>query len=206
MNNRQLLLGALLVLSAQAGASTTYVYTGRPYTNILNDNQLFGAPAPGDFILGTYDTSMSVTGRVELENTLGANLEDVGVLLTTLSYSFFDGRNTIDSNSNHTASIAFTTDAQGEITGWGFSLVVGDPSLETGGRNIINSNGNVGGNGIDVGEIDTSVHPNGRTTDFGQSFVPGVWSIQTTPVPVPPSLWLLGPTIVGLGLARRRTA
>ncbi len=206
MNIRQPLLGALLVLSAQAGASTTYVYTGTPYTNILNDNRSFGAPEPSDIIPGTYDTSMSVTGSVELENPLGANLSDFDAPPTVLNFSFFDGRNTIDKNSDGLArsSFRFNTNAQGEITFWDFGLIVGDPSLQSGGRNHISSF--FAGVLIEFGSIDTTSITFGRTSDFGQSSVPGVWSIQTTPVPVPPSLWLLGPTIVGLGLARRRTA
>ena len=202
MNNRQLLLGALLVLSAQAGASTTYVYTGKPYTSIVNDTQLFGGPVTGDIVPGTYDTSMSVTGSVELENALGANLLSfVAPPTTVLNFSFFDGRNTIDKKSANQQGFNFSTDAQGKIVGWSLQLIDGDPSLQTAGRNFISSS--ILG---DVGEIDTSFFPIVSTSDRAQSFGLGVWSVQVTTVPVPPSLWLLGPTIVGLGLARRRTA
>ena len=211
MNSRQLLIGALLVLSAQAGASTTYVYTGNPYTSIDDDVQLFGGPVTDDILPGTYDTSMSVTGSVELENALGANLFDFNVLHTALNFSFFDGRNTINKQTNESQSTStvmyFSTDAQGTIVRWLIQLIDGDPQLQNTGRNLILS-GFLTNNVVsrDTGEIDLSFVPAGSTSDRGRSFVSGVWSVQVAPVPVPPSLWLLGPTIVGLGIARRRTA
>lgn len=194
MKIKTLLAASLLALSAQAGASTTYTYTGLVYDTIVDV----------DGIPGTYDTSMSVTGTVELENALAPNFGGDVNLATALGFSFFDGRFTIDKNNYNVpySTMNFVTDPAGNITAWTITLYSGDPTLITGGMVFMNLTSGDG----DFVEIDTcECAPGGRITDYALNIAsPGTFA--TSPVPLPAAAFLFAPALAGLGFMRRRTA
>jgi len=106
----------LFITAAPAVASFVYNYTGNPYTT---------AKSP-------YDTSMSVTGTVELAAALAPNLSLTAV--TPTSWSFSDGVNT---TTNATATLNFNqfnfaTDSAGNITEWLIQFFSFDPNALSG--------------------------------------------------------------------------
>ena len=119
--NRYLLTGlAILLVSSQAQANVVYSYVGNHFTSIVDNAH----PS------GTYDTSMRVTGFLELANPLlaGMPLTDIGSPGLVLNFSFSDGRNSIAAN-DPTLSSAFHigTNAAGVIDSWEWEVVHNDP-------------------------------------------------------------------------------
>ena len=102
---------ALSALGAtNAGANTVYSYTGNNFT----------FTSDGTLPSGAYDDTMSVSGSFTLASPLAANLSYTSIKSNILSFSFFDGRNTI-TNLNQDPSVTVfnvTTDAAGMIDTW----------------------------------------------------------------------------------------
>jgi hypothetical protein len=178
-----LLIGAVLFGGSEAGAITTYTYTGNN----------FGAIFDQDPPAGTYTTSMNVSGFFTLSSPLAENLP--GSFITPLSFSFFDGRNTFTNTTPNTISdFLFQTDAFGNISSWTVFLQTqsGQSRFE-----IISSTD------IDTfGFFDLATIIMLVGTDEGVSFrAPGQWSVTTTPeVPLPAALPLFATGLGALGL------
>src|SRR5262245_13854615 len=118
-SNLKAALAAAVIVSpvlatAPAVADTIYTYTGHSYTSIGD------GPIPA----GSYDFTMSVNGSFTLANPLAAYLSNSNITASVLSFSFFDGRTTLDTSSVLPGKdFRFSTDAAGNITGWDIGLV-----------------------------------------------------------------------------------
>ena len=189
------LLGAvcaclLSITVAPAFASFIYNYTGNPYTS---------AASP-------YDTSMSVTGTLELAAALAPNLSLSAV--TPLSFSFSDGVNTTtETTATLTSSqFEFATDSTGNITGWNISMFTHNSSATPG--QLWSSSLSTANNVSTVDDTAVTVTcsygtPCGGTTNANASVTgqPGSWGV----VPIPGAVWLFGSGLLGLvGMSRRK--
>lgn len=193
----------LVLLHTQATAATLYMYGGNSFTEIID-----GSPD------GTYDTSMHVTGSFVLTHPLPANAESTDVTANVLTFSFSDGRNVISSQSSIDFSrFQFSTNASGAIDTWDIllstALGLDVPQFQIGTGNIPAGDHSsidfiVDGGGIVVctqvigsfcGGVDADV---GRVRGHA-----GTWTTETV-VPLPPSIGMMGLSLVGIALGRRR--
>ena len=188
------LLGAvcaclLSITVAPAFASVIYQYTGNPYISIQSP----------------YDTSMSVTGTLELAAALAPNLSLTTV--TPLSFSFSDGVNT---TTGATATLTssqfeFATDSAGNITGWNISMFTSNPSATVGqlwssslstANNVSTVSDTAFTATCSSGTTSCNVTSGASASVAGQ---PGSWGV----VPIPDAVWLFGSGLLGLvGMAR----
>ncbi len=204
-------IGLAVVVSAalsalgptNAGANTVYSYTGNNYT-FTSD----GTPPSG-----AYDATMSVSGSFTLALPLAANLPYASIKLSILSFSFFDGRNTI-TNLNQDASVTsfnVTTDAAGMIDLWQIELATPHAAIDGSMTYTIYSTNLVGGVEDDAftGQCVTSISPDcgSLASDSAHVFTAGTWGITTvasaTPLPAAFPLFATGVGVMSL-LARRR--
>src|SRR5262245_22669856 len=118
-SNLKAALAAAVVISpvlvaAPATANTIYTYTGNNFTVIFAHSS---PPA------GSYTTSMNVTGSFTLGSSLLPNLSNADITASLLSYSFFDGRGTIDeSDTLFFKNVTVSTDLAGNISTWSVAL------------------------------------------------------------------------------------
>jgi uncharacterized protein (TIGR03437 family) len=137
---------------------TTYTYQGKPFTS---------APAP-------YTTSNFITGSFTTTSALAVNLAAVDITSGVATYSFTDGSvNTITQANASSRRFIVSTDAQGRITAWDVTLILGSPPTNTalftcsGISTYLNSCPN--------NPFDESYQNNGQTTAYINSN-PGTWS------------------------------
>ena len=176
-------------------ASVTYSYTGNLYNR-------FSTPS-------SYDNSMAISGTIELNAPLDANLNLESV--TPLNFNFSDGLNTISSDNATFSSFKFITNSVGEITGWDFGVSIGLPTPEVVGGESFGIYGDrrpdlMYYHPIDHVDIYTCIVAtagscNQYSVDYAETYdLPGSWSV----VPVPAAIWLFGSGLLGLvGMARR---
>jgi len=191
------LLGAvcaclLSITVTPAFASFVYNYTGNPYTSVQSP----------------YDTSMAVTGTLELAAALTPNLTLTTV--TPLSFSFSDGINTTtDATATLTSSqFEFATDSTGNITAWVVQMFTFDADAPVGQlrqSSLLTENNGSSVNDSVLTEICTAFSSTCIASNTAQAQVldqPGSW---TTVVPIPGAMWLFGSGLLGLvGIARRK--
>lgn len=154
----------------------------------------------------SYDSSMSVTGAIELGAPLGANLTEVEVF--PLSFSFTDGINTISDATADSATLEFSTNASGAITSWFVGLHITMPSpVSVGVKDIdIFATAEIGFDSFDLGRITTCVSVvgtecPGQIPDFGlTASQPGTWSV----VPIPAALPFFASALALLSFAAAR--
>jgi len=177
-------------------ASVVYSYTGKPFVDVS----------------GTITDSMSVTGTMKLDTAMIPDL--MAATQNPLSFSFFDGVQTITQDDYDSASFIFSTDSTGQITEWMVSLEndITVPSMQgDSGGTIISLNNTF--NTIAEIKDDITVQTIGDYQPFfgtneilsGSGIVvgnPGVWT--TAAVPLPATAWLFGSGLVGLVAAGRR--
>ena len=187
--------GAILYITSttQSLASTIYEYTGNNYTTY---------PSP-------YTDQMSVTATIELAQPLGANLNFVNV--SPISFSFYDGVNTLTDQSNNFFTIfRFTTDGSGNILEWNASIGT-DFATQTAGETrftIGTVNTPSLGQTYDQGYIETCTNTGNCGSGLQQAVAfttnsPGNWQITTGPLPA--AFWLFGSGLLGLiGISRRK--
>jgi len=186
----------LLITFKQSVASVVYTYTGNLFDTVDNS---------GAF----YDTTMSVTGTVQLASELGTNLN--GQSVSPLSFSFKDGVNTATHANAATQTFIFWTDGAGLITAWDILLKTDDTVWQTGEPNseyagIATRSGAMFVNDTDQGIIAMRDSSGFNTNYFGAvSDAAGTWEVSA--VPIPPAVWLFGSGLIGLiGVARRKKA
>ena len=126
MQYRALFAIWILVFCAQAGASVTYSYVGRNF-----DRPIIDQHPP----VGTFTDAMKITGTFELSNSIPPNVTMFATSLV-VSFSFFDGRNTISNSSADLldTTFIFSTDTQGDLIAWRIGLIAGDPTLTFGNK------------------------------------------------------------------------
>jgi hypothetical protein len=194
-----LLTCALFVGAAPSRASTTtYTYTG-PDFNDIEGHALLGFPP--------YSMSMSVTGSFTVAAPL-ISLSDQDITASILSFSFFDGIQTITSSNATSFGFSVSTDAFGNLTAWTIGVHIGDLAATGDEEQDIGTLFIPQALAVDQGDIALCVGPvvNGScapiAADVGRaqfndpSQIPGVW----TETPLPAALPLFATGLGGLGL------
>ena len=166
--------------AVSAHADTIYTYTGTDFTTAT----------------GTYTTSDSVSGMIDLAAPLGDNAP-LG-LVTPVSFSFSDGVQTITKTSANFYAIDLGTNATGVPNAWAIVLsgtsvnrIVSDfsctPSCSTYGSPVLSF--------TDLGYISQSPNDYGLTTS-----TEGVWTVTTSGTPLPAALPLFAGGLGAMGL------
>lgn len=183
-------------------ASVIYSYTGNQYVRVGDEFSTESA----------YDTSMFVTGYMELENKLAPNLE-TGLSIAPISFSFFDGVNTIDETNATAGLFAFETDSFGEIISWIIAVESRPMSFSNIGDKFVSiellHDGVAFAANVDNAETLTCLDDGCATIDIdvastsdGVSNSPfvGQWSV----VPIPAAIWLFASGFIMIfGWARK---
>ena len=170
---------ALLLSASITRADVIYTYTGNDFTSVS----------------GSYTTTDSITGYIDLSTALGATSGPL--TLTPVSFSFSDGLQTI-SNTNATAALFsdFYTNASGVPISWAIALVT------SGGSNNIGSCVTNASVTCMPGDFDQG--------NFGMSTGtvnndPGSWAVTETPLPAALPLFATSLGAMGLlGWRRKR--
>ena len=192
------------LMAFNVNASVIYYYTGNNFDS---------------FTGGMYDSSMSVSGYIELDDFLAPNL--VNQNINPLSYSFTDGVSTLTNNDivpgGSQDTFQFYTNVTGSITMWDVRVSLrpvapselGDTShyIKTRKEDTPFTH-----EIIDSGIFGTCITLQAPqecavfNTSGGEIInEPGRWVISA--VPVPAAVWLFGSGLLGLiGVARRKKA
>jgi len=163
------------------------------------------------FETGTaFDSTMSVSGTLELATALGPNLNNSPV--SPISFSFNNGVDTINDTTNlEILDINFSTDSIGNIIEWYINLKedypyppsVGDSTALIATFNAFGDAGDLGEVNICMGVTDDRCYLSGTFEKAWTKTNPGSWTV----VPISPALWLFGSGLLGLiGIARRKKA
>lgn len=189
-----------LLSAAPARAAVIYSYTGPLFTST---SAIGIAPDP-------YTTADRVTGSFTMAAALGPNLGPWSPV-TPLSFSFFDGVNTLTNLNTVSSSFKVTTDSTGLLVGW--SIEMFSPSQVTKvGKSIETFYGldeNSVFQSLDRGADSGCVIRNGTCPVYLQvAFTNGTertWDVEDSNpgVPEPTSMLLVGAALAGF-VARRR--
>jgi len=212
MRSRNLFAGAFatayiifsLLNAPQAGAVTIYSYTGPNFTNIIDD--ITRVP-------GTYTTNMNVSGSFTVQDPLPALMPLTLINASVVSFSFFDGRNTITEALSSLFTFRVETDQNGQFSHW-IITIFQNPFYGLGEQRFTIGTSNNGGfgSGVDQASIELCEQPAtpsclslGSTDAASVGFAHGTWSSATTPVPAALPLFATGLGALGLlGWRRKR--
>ena len=192
---RKLIALCLLTVSCSAAASITYSYIGLPY-NYFRDSPL---------IPGAFDSSMKVTGSIELADPVGPNASpdwnDV------LRFSISNGRYTLteSSPSLHPQTPGFenfiNADSSGNIVHWRFTAVADVLEASSLLEILITTQSDIFLDTSDVVDRAIAQYEYGGHGGLPNDFALGFWSLTTSPVPIPSPAMLL---MVALGFIGTR--
>ena len=185
------LLAAFLA-AGEADAAVTFNYVGKDFTSGPS-----GAP-PIDPALG-----LRITASVVFDDTItpdfdGQVRDNSGVPAQVLSYEISSGPITFayGTPGSHEAFGLEFEFFNGEIVSW-LLFIQSDDLLS-----VLQTFASGGGTLVDYA---TNRHLNAFDSDGNYARLSGIWTRAST-VPVPSTIWLLGPALGGLGLMRRRLA
>ena len=210
---KKLIMGAVfscILFTASAHAGYIYNYTGNNYITAGVAGGTLPVPDP-------YTTSDSVSGSFVVATLL---TDGVHNFFTPTEFSFFDGVNTI-TDLNASASEFSVSITGGNIDFW--KIVVSDTDFSAspvGGeafdRSIHTSNlsgGAISDIGIDIActvwlENDACVLAGNESGFYEQAGVnnniPGSWSVSTSAVPEPATVWIFSIGLLGLIVGAKR--
>lgn len=191
---------AMLALAAvPANAATVrYSYTGAD-TSTFSGSQT-GYNDAGIIVTTPWVPPAPITGWIELDTELAANLTNVNISVSVDSWAF-DSGNFMKLNNTCACDYGFlmsvSTNAQGAITEWNFEA----------------GNGGSGGFGIITSRfLHAPISENGESIEqqfysnvIASSASVGSWSGPTV-VPIPAAVWLFGSCLGWLGWLRLRQA
>jgi hypothetical protein len=184
-----LILGLFAATYASpAGATTTYTYTGKPFTYLL------GTTCPPE---------CELSGTFTLSDPIGANATDVFVI--PQSFSFSDGLVTITNDNATGANFGFiATDPSGVITTWNMEWFLDDYSMFSGTAPAFCTGCSV----IDVTFNADRNHKENITVAAAVSNSPGVWTTTTTTTAIsePADLLLIAAAMVCVIATRRKSS
>ena len=167
-------------LSPSAESPTSGVWTDPLPPGVITDYTYDGAPFTD--VLPPYTTAHRLTGFVRFGNPLPAYLTEKEMGFALENYSFFDGVQTLSARNSVVCSLRVTTDANGNIIKWRFSLrqtpfSQGQPQGFIDGSHFGDQGGNAPADADACGSIDGNA--------FGNNNVAGVWNdsiLQPDPV------------------------
>ena len=175
----------LLWVAPPASATATYQYTG----------VLFGAAIP------PFTVSNSIDGTITLMNPIpgGSTALDVSGEINT--YDFTDGVHTYTPSTSSLATVTFTTNSGGSVTGWDL-VILGTGSIS---QFVICTSGNVSvcqaSQGVTVDAV-TKPASSGAFV-YADTQIPGAW-IQVIPEPSTLSLAATGFSLLAALVRCRR--
>ena len=215
MNLERLLLVLAALCFSPSLWATTYVYTGAPYTGVLNFTSPCGAGPCANYVVGE-----KIIGQFTTAAPLAPNLTNQNVFPSMTSYSFTDGIDTYSSaNPNSRVdNLVVSTDASGTITAWDVVIMLwqtGTSPHSAGDRlarfNVTSSTPDVTENNTPCAIVVTA--PSGvpdacvvftpdASTSFGDASTNGTWSILQEPIPTlsESALFLLSLLVARFGL------
>ncbi|MES9968974.1 MAG: hypothetical protein ABW092_03010 [Candidatus Thiodiazotropha sp.] len=167
----------LFVASTAVNSAVVYSYTGNNYDQL----------EPSAFY---FNDSMNLTGEVTFENALAPNLTNSSEAYN--SYSFFNGRFTLDDTNSRLVRMELSTDSAGDIIGWDI-LAYQDSNHEQQSGFLLGGEFHTTTTG-DVGIVSSLVYS--AQLESAVANVPGVWSQR--PVPIPAAAWLFISGFIGL--------
>ncbi len=197
-------IAAFGLAPSPAGAAVVYSYIGNNFTTFTDST-----PVPA----GTYDMTMQVTGSFTVMAPLLSLPSMTDISASVLSYSFSDGRQTLDNGNSTFGIFRMSSDAAGSPTAWQLDVIsafpvpsmVGDVS-----RRIITAN-EPPSTPFDLGNIiectsifvATGTCSSALGDDAIRRATPGTWTVTPAVVPLPPAVLLFGSGLVALfGFAR----
>ena len=186
----------LIISTPPAFGSVIYSYTGNAFNSFSTTS--------------SYTSEMAVTGTIELDIPLDANM--TSLLVHPIHFSIGDGINIIDSANVTFSQFNFVTDESANIIEWSIYVqnatglnAVGDTTndiLTTFSFNPLASPRDIGSSLVCTTVIN-ELCVAGDTDTARVSASPGAWAI----VPIPAAVWLFGSGLIGLiGVARRKIA
>ena len=195
-----LVVSAYFLVMSGAQAAAIYSYVGNNFNQISD-------PTPPS---GTYTGSMSVTGSFEVGSLLSPmSLADISGLVT--SYSFNDGRQTLDDSNSDISSFTIEILGDGSVGEWRIDVrsPFSSPAFVGATFQRILTSDTSSLVTQDIGSIQECTAVSGSPascsstslSDVGQvSLTPGTWSV----VPIPAAVWLFGSALGLMGWIRHR--
>lgn len=185
---KRLLKGALSAIVGtvfiQSAHAASYEYNG---ANFL-------------YSIDRYDTSLNLSGSIELADPLAANLSGADILADLTDWTFTDGVDVYTpANATMDAFFNIDTNATGDIVDWDFSF--SDANAPT---TIEVYSADPNGDAVFFADLIT-----GRQS-LGITLTPGGWTtvsgLTPAPIPLPATLPLMAFAAAGLMVSARRKA
>lgn len=196
-----------LLFTTSANAIATYSYVGLPF------NLRF---YPGNDFYGGVSDRGGITGSFVLADSLPASVDFQNISGLVQSYSFDDGRQTLDNSNSSVFGFSVSTDSSGIINLW--SVVVASPrpavpfvyyggistSFTPGTILPVVNNADNSSFGYDYyydASVRVAYDQLRRYADTSLNIPQGTWTVTVVPEPATPLLFVLG--LAGIGFVRK---